>query len=95
VPHLEQHLLLICNKKKSSSATAVPRKTILLHQKDGNSDLLRFNFKVPLLMVSISKIKLPTLEKYQDRWDCQAQRICSHKGREFSDKLDDNDLLRV
>jgi hypothetical protein len=59
VPRLGQHLLLTCNKKTSSSATVAPRKTILLHQKDGNSDLLRFNSKVPLLMVSISETKLP------------------------------------
>jgi hypothetical protein len=53
VPHQEQHPLLTCSKKTSSSATVAPRKTIPLHQNDGNSDLLRFNSKVPLLMVSI------------------------------------------
>jgi hypothetical protein len=52
VPHREQHLLQTCSKKISSSATVAPRKIILLHQNDGNSDLLRFNSKVPLVMVS-------------------------------------------
>jgi hypothetical protein len=58
VPHPEQHLLLTCNKKTNSSTIVAPKKTVLLRQKDGNSDLLRFNSRVPLLMVSISEIKL-------------------------------------
>jgi hypothetical protein len=46
-------------------------------------------------MVSISEIKIKIKKKYQDRYECKAQRICFHKGGEFSDQLDDNDLLRV
>jgi hypothetical protein len=53
VPHLEQHLLLTCNKMTSSSAVVVQRKIILLHRNDGNFDLLRFISKVLLQMVSI------------------------------------------